>query len=118
MTLTRFATKNAFRNKRRSLLTSLSIGFSLLLLTLLMSIYRGFYLDKGSEASNLRLVARPEVGWALGSRAAATAAYFALLFVIALYLQQGLGMSPLYSGCALVSWVSAFGLDAFVLFNK
>src|SRR5499433_2550693 len=61
MTLTRFATKNAFRNRRRSLLTAVSIGFSLLLLTLLMSIYRGFYLDKGSEASNLRLVTRHKV---------------------------------------------------------
>ena len=61
MTLTRFATKNAFRNRRRSLLTAISIGFSLLLLTLLMSIYRGFYLDKGSDASNLRLVSRHKV---------------------------------------------------------
>ena len=30
MTLTRFVTKNAFRNKRRSILTVLSIGGSLL----------------------------------------------------------------------------------------
>ena len=35
MTLTRFVTKNAFRNKRRSALTVLSIAFSLLLLTLI-----------------------------------------------------------------------------------
>lgn len=61
MTLTRFATKNAFRNRRRSLLTALSIGFSLLLLTLLMSIYRGFYLDKGSAESTLRIVTRNKV---------------------------------------------------------
>ena len=38
MTLTRFVTKNAFRNKRRSTLTVLSIAFSLLLLTLMMTI--------------------------------------------------------------------------------
>ena len=43
MTLTRFVTKNAFRNKRRSILTVLSIAFSLLLLTLMMTIWRGFY---------------------------------------------------------------------------
>jgi hypothetical protein len=34
-----------------------------------------------------------------------------MLFVLALYLQQGLGRSPLYSGLALVSWVVAFGLS-------
>ena len=38
MTLTRFVRKNAFRNKRRSLLTLLSISFSLLLLTVMMTI--------------------------------------------------------------------------------
>ena len=48
MTLTRFVTKNAFRNKRRSILTVLSIGFSLLLLTLMMTIWQAFYLDQGS----------------------------------------------------------------------
>jgi putative ABC transport system permease protein len=61
MTLTRFATKNAFRNRRRSFLTAISIAFSLLLLTLMMSIYRGFYLAKGSEESNLRVVTRHKV---------------------------------------------------------
>ena len=40
MTLTRFVTKNAFRNKRRSILTVLSIAVSLLLLTLMMTIWR------------------------------------------------------------------------------
>lgn len=39
-----------------------------------------------------------------------TLTYLALLFVVALYLQQGLGMSPAYSGLAMVSWVAAFGL--------
>jgi len=61
MTLTRFVTKNAFRNLRRSILTVLSIGFSLLLLTLMISIYRNFYLTKGSEESALRLVTRHKV---------------------------------------------------------
>jgi len=61
MTLTRFVTKNAFRNKRRSLLTVLSIAFSLLLLTLMMTIWRGFYLDQGSAESAQRLVVRHRV---------------------------------------------------------
>jgi MFS family permease len=41
--------------------------------------------------------------------------YFALLFVLALYLQRGLGRSALYSGLALVSWVAAFGVAGPVL---
>ena len=61
MTLTRFVTKNAFRNKRRSTLTVLSIAFSLLLLTLMMTIWRAFYLDKGSAESAERLVVRHRV---------------------------------------------------------
>ncbi|PYX79756.1 MAG: hypothetical protein DMG70_26590 [Acidobacteria bacterium] len=61
MTLTGFVGKNAFRNKRRSILTVLSIGFSLLLLTLMMTIWRAFYLDAGSAESAQRLVVRHRV---------------------------------------------------------
>jgi len=61
MTLSRFVTKNAFRNKRRSILTVLSIAFSLLLLTLMMCIWRAFYLDEGSAESAERLVVRHRV---------------------------------------------------------
>jgi len=45
MTLTRFVTKSAFRNKRRSILTMVSIALSLLLLTLMMTVWRSFYID-------------------------------------------------------------------------
>src|SRR5208337_4974971 len=61
MTLSRFVTKNAFHNKRRSILTVLSIAFSLLLLTLMMCIWRAFYLDEGSAESAERLVVRHRV---------------------------------------------------------
>ncbi|HVN18978.1 MAG TPA: FtsX-like permease family protein [Dongiaceae bacterium] len=61
MTLTRFVTKNAFRNKRRSILTVFSIAFSLLLLTLMMTIWRAFYLDQGSAESAERLIVRHRV---------------------------------------------------------
>jgi len=61
MTLTRFVGKNAFRNKRRSILTVLSIGFSLLLLTLMMTLWRAFYLDEGSAESAQRVVVRHRV---------------------------------------------------------
>jgi putative ABC transport system permease protein len=61
MTLSRFVSKNAFRNKRRSILTVLSVGFSLLLLTLMMTLWRSFYLDNGSAESAQRLVVRHKV---------------------------------------------------------
>src|SRR2546422_9069048 len=61
MTITGFIVRNTFRNKRRSILTVLSIGFSLLLLTLMMAIWRNFYLAKGTEESALRLVTRHKV---------------------------------------------------------
>jgi putative ABC transport system permease protein len=61
MTLTSFVRKNSFRNKRRSILTVLSIGFSLLLLTLMMTIWRGFFVDKGTADSALRMVTRHKV---------------------------------------------------------
>jgi putative ABC transport system permease protein len=61
MTLTRFVSKNAFRNKRRSILTVLSIGGSLLLLTFLITIWRSFYDSKPSEQSAQRLIVRHKV---------------------------------------------------------
>jgi len=61
MTLTRFVTKSAFRNKRRSILTVLSITFSLVLLTFMMTVWRGFYIDKGTAQSAQRLITRHRV---------------------------------------------------------
>jgi putative ABC transport system permease protein len=61
MTLARFVSKSAFRNKRRSSLTVLSLAFSLLLLTLMMTIWRAFYLDTFSAESAQRLVTRHRV---------------------------------------------------------
>jgi putative ABC transport system permease protein len=61
MTLGSFVVRNTFRNKRRSLLTLLSISFSLLLLTLMMSIWRTFYIDQGPPDSVKRLITRDRV---------------------------------------------------------
>ena len=47
---------------------------------------------------NLRLLARPAVAWELTANFARTSTYFAMLFVLAQYLQQGLGRSATYSG--------------------
>lgn len=64
MTLTGFVAKNAFRNRRRSLLTVASIAFSLLLLTLMMTIWRSFYIDKGAPDSEKRVITRHKVSLA------------------------------------------------------
>ncbi len=61
MTLGSFVVRNAFRNKRRSILTVLSIGFSLLLLTLMMTIWRTFYIDAGAPDSAKRVITRHRV---------------------------------------------------------
>lgn len=62
MTLTTFVRKNAFRNKRRTFLTVLSIAFPLLLLSFLMSLWRAFYGDDlRSDQSNQRLIVRHKV---------------------------------------------------------
>jgi putative ABC transport system permease protein len=64
MTLAQFVSRNAFRNRRRSVLTGLSIAFSLLLLTLMMAIWRGFYIDQGAPDSALRIMTRHRVSLA------------------------------------------------------
>ncbi len=61
MTLTRFVAKNAFRNRRRSTLTVLSLAFSLLLLTLMMTIWRAFFMNQFSDQSAQRLITRHKV---------------------------------------------------------
>jgi len=61
MTLSSFVVRNTFRNKRRSLLTMLSISFSLLLLTLMVSIWRTFYVDMGAPLTAKRMMTRDRV---------------------------------------------------------
>ena len=69
----------------------------------------------GYPLINLRLLTQPAISWGLLANGTATSTYFSMLFVLALYLQRGLGRSPLYSGFALVSWVAAFGLARVLL---
>jgi len=64
----------------------------------------------GHPLINLHIVAQPAIAWALASYSIILLTYFSLLFTLALYLQEGLGKSALYSGLALVSWVIAFGI--------
>jgi putative ABC transport system permease protein len=64
MTLAQFVARNAFRNHRRSVLTALSITFSLLLLCIMMAVWRGFYIDPGAPDSALRIMTRHRVSLA------------------------------------------------------
>ena len=64
MTFTRFVTRSAFRNRLRSLLTVSSIAFSLLLLSVMLTLWRSFYIDKGAPDSALRVMTRHKVSLA------------------------------------------------------
>src|SRR5271170_7480319 len=64
MTLSSFVVRNAFRNKRRSLLTMISISFSLLLLTLMICIWRSFYVDQVAPEAARRAIIRDRVSLA------------------------------------------------------
>ncbi|HTW59434.1 MAG TPA: FtsX-like permease family protein [Terriglobales bacterium] len=64
MTLGSFIVRNTFRNRRRSLLTVFSISFSLLLLTLMICIWRSFYVDQVAPEASRRVVTRDRVSLA------------------------------------------------------
>ena len=64
MTLGSFVVRNTFRNKRRSLLTVFSISFSLLLLTMMICIWRSFYIDQVAPEASRRLIIRDRVSLA------------------------------------------------------
>jgi putative ABC transport system permease protein len=64
MTLGSFVVRNAFRNKRRSLLTMVSISFSLLLVTMMICIWRSFYIDQVAPEAARRLIIRDRVSLA------------------------------------------------------
>ncbi|MGA8868331.1 MAG: FtsX-like permease family protein [Candidatus Sulfotelmatobacter sp.] len=53
--------RNTFRNTRRSVLTMLSIGFSLLLLTLMIAIWHAFYSDQVTPEVAKRVITRDRV---------------------------------------------------------
>ena len=63
----------------------------------------------GAPLVNVHVLGRRPVLCALVALMTATGTYYALLFTLALYLQQGLDRSALVSGLTLVPWVAAFG---------
>ncbi len=63
VSLARFIARNVWRNKRRTLLTIFSLGFSFLLLTFMASIWRSFYHEAWTRGAALRLVCRHRVSF-------------------------------------------------------
>jgi hypothetical protein len=61
MTLAELVAKNALRNKRRAVLTILSTAFSVLLLTVLLTLWHSFYIDDLGPASALRIFTRTHI---------------------------------------------------------
>jgi putative ABC transport system permease protein len=96
VTLTRFVGKNAFRNKRRSILTVLSIAFSLLLLTLMMTLWKSFYMNDGSAEANQRLVVRHKVS---------------LTFALPSYYREKIRSMPGVVAVVPVSWFGGLYID-------
>jgi predicted MFS family arabinose efflux permease len=64
----------------------------------------------GAALVDLQVLARPTVSWGLLAQAAAASTYYALLFTLAVFMQQGEGRSAAASGLMLVSWAAAFGV--------
>ena len=63
----------------------------------------------GAPLVNVRMLAGRPIVCGLAALLTATGTYYALLFTLAQYLQQGLHHGALVSGLTLVPWVAAFG---------
>lgn len=115
MTLTSFVTKSAFRNKRRSVLTVVSLTFSLLLLTLMMSVWKGFYLDKGSSESAQRLITRHRVSLTESLPVAHREKIRSVPGVVAVAPTQWFG--GIYKDAKPENWFAQFGTDPDEIFK-
>jgi putative ABC transport system permease protein len=96
MTLGSFVVRNAFRSKRRSLLTMLSISFSLLLLTMMISIWRAFYIDQVAPEASRRLVVRDKVS---------------LAFFLPAYYRDKIRSVPGVTAVAPITWFEGKYID-------
>jgi MFS family permease len=75
-------------------------------------VLRQRYLGRAGRGPllNLALFHEPAVVSGLIAQMFARVTYFSLLFVLAIYVQTGLGQSALTSGLSLLSWVAAYGI--------
>jgi MFS family permease len=90
--------------------TWLCLGVGAVMAAGFLAVERRVAAEGGNPLVAVAVLARPAVSWALITLMAATGTYYALLFTLAQYLQQGLGRSPMASGLTLLPWVAAFGL--------
>jgi MFS family permease len=88
----------------------ISLAASVPAFMLFLAIERRITANDGSPLINVHVIAQPAIFWGLLTLLAAIGTYYALLFTLAQYLQQGLGHSPLVSGLTLVPWVAAYGI--------
>jgi Major Facilitator Superfamily len=95
--------------------TWICLGTSVPLLAAFVTVERRREARGGSPLLNLHVLARPPISWGLSAQAVAVSTYYALLFTLALYMQEGLNRGPLTSGLVLVSWVVAFGIPGRLL---
>ena len=98
------------RSERWPVWTWVSLAASAPAFMLFLAVERRITANHGLPLINVEILARPAIRWGLLTLLAATGTYYALLFTLAQYLQQGLAESPLVSGLTLVPWVAAFGL--------
>ncbi len=96
MTLGSFVLRNTFRNRRRSLLTMISISFSLLLLTLMICIWRSFYVDQVAPEASRRLVIRDRVS---------------LAFFLPEYYREKIRAVPGIKGVVPITWFGGRYID-------
>jgi putative ABC transport system permease protein len=96
MTLTTFVTKSAFRNKRRTFLTMLGIALPLVILTVMMTVWRAFYADNGSQQSTQRLITRHRVS---------------LTFSLPIYYRQKMAAVPGVVAVVPTQWFGGLYID-------
>jgi MFS family permease len=89
--------------------TWVSLAASVPVLATFVVVERRVAARGGAPLMHLAVIARPTISRSLAALLLATGTYYALLFTLAQYLQQGLGRSPFLSGLTLVPWVAAFG---------
>ena len=91
-----FVVRNAFRNKKRSFSTMFSIGFSLLLLTVMICIWRSFYVDQVAPEASRRLVIRDRVS---------------LAFFLPEYYREKIRAVPGVTAVAPITWFGGRYID-------
>jgi hypothetical protein len=64
---------------------------------------------------NIALLARWPIALGLSAQGVNRACYFAMMFVLTLYLQQGLGRSPVYAGVMPIAFMVTFSLSGPIL---